>query len=152
MVWDDLASGMIPLVWYNFIGMVWFHWYGMIPWVWYGFIGMVCFYLHGIIPLVWYASVCMVYFHSYGIIPLLWYDSIGLVCFSLSGIIPFLWYHFEHIWHKEILAVRQIGQSSVPTEYRRAYQSMIWKEVVDTFIPPLLPENLQSCTFKGECQ
>ena len=53
-------TSMIPLAWYGFIGMVWFHWYGMVSLAWYDSIGMVCFYLHDIIPLVWYASVSMV--------------------------------------------------------------------------------------------
>ena len=125
------SYGMIPLVWYGFI-------YDIIPFLWYNSIGMVCFHLYGTIPLVWYDSIGMVCFHLYGTIPFLWYDSIGMVCFSLYGIIPFLWYDSGHIWHKEILVVWKIGGSSVPTEYRRAYQSMLWKEVVDAFIAHLL--------------
>ena len=116
MVWYDFTSGMIPSVWYDSIGMVWFHWYGMIPLVWYGFLGMVWFpwygmvslvwhdslgmvwfYWHGMIPLVWYGFIGMVWFHWYaihwyGILPLVWYASISMVLYHANGIIPLVWY------------------------------------------------------------
>ena len=49
------SYGMIPLVWYDFIGMVGFI-YNIIPFLCYNPIGMVCFSLYGIIPFLWYDS------------------------------------------------------------------------------------------------
>ena len=55
--------------------MISYHSYGIIPLVWYDSIGMVCFHLYGTIPFLWYDSIGMVCFSLYGIIPFLWYDS-----------------------------------------------------------------------------
>ena len=91
LVWyDSLGMVWVSLVWHDSLGMVWFYWYGMILLVWYGFIGMVWFHWYGMLS-------STMFYHSYGMIPLVWYPlvwyaSISMVCFCLHGIIPFLWY------------------------------------------------------------